>query len=134
MRVSNWFNQSNHSNDPLWNKSNLNEMFTDHERTNASADINHETHVPDGLNEMSQPNAAWNVRAEEIGLVVLVLILWVGAVALFVNRWGKIRMLEPYQPKFHDVPRASLLPASTTHRPSYPLLEPCSQVVMQSEG
>ena len=49
--------------------------------------------------EMSTPSGL-NVRAEEVGLVLLVLLLWVGAVALFFNRWGKIRMLEPYQPKF----------------------------------
>lgn len=36
-----------------------------------------------------------------------VLILWVGAIALFFNRWGKIRMLEPYQPKFQQQHRSS---------------------------
>ncbi|KAF7273088.1 hypothetical protein GWI33_014180 [Rhynchophorus ferrugineus] len=51
------------------------------------------------------------VRVEEVLLVVLVLLIWVGAIALFFNRWGKIRMLEPYQPKFHQQP----------HRPSCPL-------------
>lgn len=40
--------------------------------------------------EMSQPSGL-NVRAEEVGLVLLVLLLWAGAVALFFNRWGKIR-------------------------------------------
>jgi hypothetical protein len=85
--------------------------------------------------EMTTPSGL-NVRAEEIGLVLLVLLLWVGAVALFFNRWGKIRMLEPYQPKFIDAPRGSLAPiaaAGTTgppllvstapHRLSYPLIE-----------
>lgn len=38
--------------------------------------------------------------------------LWVGAIALFFNRWGKIRMLEPYQPKFQQ-----------QHRSSCPLVE-----------
>ncbi|XP_057664116.1 uncharacterized protein LOC130898680 isoform X2 [Diorhabda carinulata] len=51
------------------------------------------------------------VRVEEVLLVALVLIIWVAAIALFFNRWGKIRMLEPYQPKFHQQP----------HRPSCPL-------------
>ncbi|XP_063927057.1 uncharacterized protein LOC135140435 isoform X2 [Zophobas morio] len=51
------------------------------------------------------------VRVEEVLLVVLVLMIWVAAIALFFNRWGKIRMLEPYQPKFHHQP----------HRPSCPL-------------
>lgn len=36
----------------------------------------------------------------EIGIVVLVLLVWVGAIALFFNRWGKIRMLLPYQPDY----------------------------------
>ncbi|GLV32420.1 uncharacterized protein CBL_00871 [Carabus blaptoides fortunei] len=47
------------------------------------------------------------VRAEEILLVVLVLMIWVAAIALFFNRWGKIRMLEPYQPKFQQQHRTS---------------------------
>ncbi|XP_045473381.1 uncharacterized protein LOC123679881 isoform X2 [Harmonia axyridis] len=51
------------------------------------------------------------VRVEEVVLVALVLLIWVAAIALFINRWGKIRMLEPYQPKFHQQP----------HRPSCPL-------------
>lgn len=42
--------------------------------------------------------------------MVLVLMIWVAAIALFFNRWGKIRMLEPYQPKFQQA-----------HRPSCPL-------------
>jgi len=41
------------------------------------------------------------------------MILWVAAIALFFNRWGKIRMLEPYQPKFHE----------EEHRPSCPMVE-----------
>jgi hypothetical protein len=39
--------------------------------------------------------------------VLLVLVLWIAAIALFFNRWGKIRMLEPYQPKFQQQHRAS---------------------------
>ncbi len=87
--------------------------------------------------EMSTPSGL-NVRAEEVGLVLLVLLLWVGAVALFFNRWGKIRMLEPYQPKFIDAPRGSLAIAATTgtpivmstapHRLSYPVIEFAHQV------
>lgn len=57
------------------------------------------------------------VRAEEILLVVLVLVIWVAAIALFFNRWGKIRMLEPYQPKFQQ-----------SHRASCPLSPPTTQV------
>lgn len=47
------------------------------------------------------------VRAEEVLIVVLVLMIWVAAIALFFNRWGKIRMLEPYQPKFQQQHRGS---------------------------
>lgn len=53
------------------------------------------------------------IRTEEVLIVVFVLVLWAGAIALFFNRWGKIRMLEPYQPKFHE----------EEHRPSCPLVE-----------
>lgn len=42
------------------------------------------------------------IRTEEILIVSLVMMLWAGAIALFFNRWGKIRMLEPYQPKFQQ--------------------------------
>ncbi|XP_046649896.1 uncharacterized protein LOC124341045 isoform X2 [Daphnia pulicaria] len=42
------------------------------------------------------------VRGEEVGIVILVLIVWVAAVALFFHRWGKIRMLLPYQPVFKE--------------------------------
>ncbi|KAM7347596.1 uncharacterized protein ACRADG_007141 isoform 2-T2 [Cochliomyia hominivorax] len=47
------------------------------------------------------------VRTEEILIVGIVLMLWIGAIILFFNRWGKIRMLEPYQPKFQQQHRAS---------------------------
>ncbi|MPC21795.1 hypothetical protein E2C01_014794 [Portunus trituberculatus] len=40
------------------------------------------------------------VRVEEICLVLVVLMLWAGAITLFINRWGKLRMLEPYQPAY----------------------------------
>ncbi|XP_076635634.1 uncharacterized protein LOC143348847 [Colletes latitarsis] len=53
------------------------------------------------------------VRAEEALIVILVLFLWAAAIALFFNRWGKIRMLEPYQPKFQQ-----------QHRPSCTTIEP----------
>ncbi|CAH1185391.1 unnamed protein product [Phyllotreta striolata] len=63
------------------------------------------------------------VRVEEVLLVALVLVIWVAAIALFFNRWGKIRMLEPYQPKFHQQP----------HRPSCPLA-PLSPPVMSNQA
>lgn len=40
------------------------------------------------------------VRGVEIGIVLLVLFVWACAIALFFNRWGKIRMLLPYQPEY----------------------------------
>lgn len=40
------------------------------------------------------------IRGVEIGIVCLVLVVWAGAIALFFNRWGKIRMLLPYQPDY----------------------------------
>lgn len=63
------------------------------------------------------------VRAEEILLVALVLVIWVAAIALFFNRWGKIRMLEPYQPKFQQ-----------SHRASCPLSPPTTQVSVQGRA
>ncbi len=42
------------------------------------------------------------VRGEEVAIVVLVLVLWAAAIALFINRWGKIRLMEPYQPYFEQ--------------------------------
>ena len=41
--------------------------------------------------------------------MLLVLLLWVVAIALFINRWGKIRMLEPYLPAYKMTPRAEAL-------------------------
>nr|XP_023011558.1 uncharacterized protein LOC111501873 isoform X1 [Leptinotarsa decemlineata] len=46
------------------------------------------------------PQTSSTVRGVEIGIVLLVLIVWVAAIALFFNRWGKIRMLLPYQPDY----------------------------------
>ncbi|XP_037276248.2 uncharacterized protein LOC119169238 [Rhipicephalus microplus] len=42
------------------------------------------------------------VRDEEIVIVVLVLSVWLAVILLFFNKWGKIRMLEPYQPQYHE--------------------------------
>ncbi|XP_054011859.1 uncharacterized protein LOC128894242 [Hylaeus anthracinus] len=64
---------------------------------------------PDGI----PPPGTVVVRAEEALIVILVLLLWAAAIALFFNRWGKIRMLEPYQPKFQQ-----------QHRPSCTTIEP----------
>ncbi|XP_022249719.1 uncharacterized protein LOC111087422 [Limulus polyphemus] len=42
------------------------------------------------------------VREEEIVIVVLVLVVWVAVILVFFNKWGKIRMLEPYQPDYRS--------------------------------
>lgn len=42
------------------------------------------------------------VRDEEIVVVVLVLSVWLAVILLFFNKWGKIRMLEPYQPQYQE--------------------------------
>ncbi|CAB0041569.1 unnamed protein product [Trichogramma brassicae] len=57
------------------------------------------------------------IRAVEVGLVLLALVVWAGAIALFFNRWGKIRMLLPYQPDFKDqlkVPGTGVCNSSNT--------------------
>ncbi|CAH0555948.1 unnamed protein product [Brassicogethes aeneus] len=46
------------------------------------------------------PQTSSVVRGVEIGIVLLVLVVWIAAIALFFNRWGKIRMLLPYQPDY----------------------------------
>lgn len=40
------------------------------------------------------------VREEEIVIVAIVLAFWVAVILVFFNKWGKIRMLEPYQPQY----------------------------------
>ncbi|XP_065199665.1 fibronectin isoform X2 [Planococcus citri] len=51
----------------------------------------------------SNPQQAYiQVRGIEVTIVILVLMVWVGAIILFFNRWGKIRMLIPYQPDYKE--------------------------------
>ncbi|KAJ3654743.1 hypothetical protein Zmor_013911 [Zophobas morio] len=54
----------------------------------------------DDLPDYTYPQTSSTVRGVEIGIVLLVLLVWVAAIALFFNRWGKIRMLLPYQPDY----------------------------------
>ncbi|BES96765.1 Hypothetical protein NTJ_09578 [Nesidiocoris tenuis] len=54
-----------------------------------------------GLGHQYMTNVT-DVRGVEVGIVCLVLLVWVGAIILFFNRWGKIRMLLPYQPDYKD--------------------------------
>ncbi|KAL1138070.1 hypothetical protein AAG570_009765 [Ranatra chinensis] len=50
----------------------------------------------------NMPPPYLQVRGIEVGIVCLVLLVWVGSIVLFFNRWGKIRMLLPYQPDYKD--------------------------------
>lgn len=59
--------------------------------------------VPPSVATSSRPV----VRDEEIVIVVLVLTVWVAVILLFFNKWGKIRMLEPYQPQYQREPQFS---------------------------
>ncbi|XP_071520184.1 uncharacterized protein [Panulirus ornatus] len=54
------------------------------------------------------------VRAEEVTLVLLVLALWAVAILLFFHRWGKIRMLEPYQPEYKPLNHSPACPLAPT--------------------
>ncbi|XP_053639636.2 uncharacterized protein [Cherax quadricarinatus] len=65
------------------------------------------------------------VRVEEICLVLVVLMIWAGAITLFINRWGKLRMLEPYQPAY----TAPVVPP----RPPPPPLGPCINIQSTSD-
>lgn len=61
------------------------------------------------------------IRGEEVGLIIGVFMLWFGAIALFINRWGKIRSLEPYQPKFNEEHRPSGPVCDPAHAPLFPV-------------
>ncbi|GIY43006.1 DUF4808 domain-containing protein [Caerostris darwini] len=58
----------------------------------------------DGGPEGEEAPTPFTVREEEVVIVVLVLAVWVFVIVLFFNKWGKIRMLEPYQPQYHSHP------------------------------
>ncbi|KAG6800381.1 hypothetical protein HZU73_04260 [Apis mellifera caucasica] len=77
-----------------------------------------------------QPQAYIQVRGVEVGIVVLVLIFWAGAIALFFNRWGKIRMLLPYQPDYKEqlkVPGTGVCAAANAAYTQHPTQHTCSQ-------
>ncbi|XP_025419191.1 uncharacterized protein LOC112689610 isoform X2 [Sipha flava] len=81
---------------------------TQHSQMNTSGDI--DISPPDVVggaghsmpSEGSTSSPDVQVRGIEITIVVLVLMVWVGAIIMFFNRWGKIRMLIPYQPDYKD--------------------------------
>ncbi|KAH0955645.1 hypothetical protein HN011_000888 [Eciton burchellii] len=78
-----------------------------------------------------QPQPYIQIRGVEVGIVVLVLIVWAGAIALFFNRWGKIRMLLPYQPDYKEqlkVPGTGVCAAANAAYTQHPTQHACSQV------
>lgn len=74
----------------------------------------------------------FQVRGIEVTIVVLVLMVWVGAIILFFNRWGKIRMLIPYQPDYKEtqlkVPGTGVCSSATTYQNQSGSALCCSQV------
>ncbi|XP_011136094.2 uncharacterized protein LOC105181186 isoform X1 [Harpegnathos saltator] len=77
-----------------------------------------------------QPQPYIQIRGVEVGIVVLVLIVWAGAIALFFNRWGKIRMLLPYQPDYKEqlkVPGTGVCAAANAAYTQHPTQHACSQ-------
>lgn len=50
------------------------------------------------------------VRNEEIVIVSVVLFIWISVILIFINRWGRIRMLEPYLPDYKSPSIPSLSP------------------------
>ncbi|PBC27671.1 Fibronectin type III domain-containing protein [Apis cerana cerana] len=84
-----------------------------------------------------QPQAYIQVRGVEVGIVVLVLIFWAGAIALFFNRWGKIRMLLPYQPDYKEqlkVPGTGVCAAANAAYTQHPTQHTCSQEFLRRHG
>ncbi|XP_077255136.1 uncharacterized protein LOC143893518 isoform X6 [Temnothorax americanus] len=77
-----------------------------------------------------QPQPYIQIRGVEVGIVVLVLIVWAGAIALFFNRWGKIRMLLPYQPDYKEqlkVPGTGVCASANSAYTQHPTQHACSQ-------
>lgn len=92
---------------------------------------------PPPYNPGDFPNASTTVRGVEIGIVLLVLAVWVAAIALFFNRWGKIRMLLPYQPDYKEqlkVPGSAACAAASScqHHAASAQERLCSQVTIPS--
>ncbi|XP_015595792.1 uncharacterized protein LOC107267993 isoform X2 [Cephus cinctus] len=85
---------------------------------------------PPPLPSAQQPQPYIQIRGVEVGIVVLVLIVWAGAIALFFNRWGKIRMLLPYQPDYKEqlkVPGTGVCAAANAACTQHSSQHACSQ-------
>lgn len=59
------------------------------------------------------------IRLVEISLVGMALVLWAGAIVLFFHRWGKIRMLLPYQPDYKEMKRNNSVCANCSITPHH---------------
>ncbi|XP_024870735.1 uncharacterized protein LOC112453921 isoform X5 [Temnothorax curvispinosus] len=84
-----------------------------------------------------QPQPYIQIRGVEVGIVVLVLIVWAGAIALFFNRWGKIRMLLPYQPDYKEqlkVPGTGVCASANSAYTQHPTQHACSQEFLRRHG
>ncbi|XP_051156906.1 uncharacterized protein LOC127278959 isoform X7 [Leptopilina boulardi] len=85
-----------------------------------------------------QPPTYIQIRGVEVGIVVLVLIVWAGAIALFFNRWGKIRMLLPYQPDYKQeqlkVPGTGVCSSSNAAYNQHSSQHACSQEFLRRHG
>ncbi|XP_065173372.1 uncharacterized protein [Atheta coriaria] len=69
-------------------------------KTTTQQDVTSESPASDAP-DVEYPTSSSTVSTwVEIGIVLIVLLVWVAAIALFFNRWGKIRMLLPYQPDY----------------------------------
>ncbi|KAL2750084.1 hypothetical protein V1477_001580 [Vespula maculifrons] len=89
--------------------------------------------LPPSPPSSQQPQAYIQIRGVEVGIVILVLIVWAGAIALFFNRWGKIRMLLPYQPDYKEqlkVPGTGVCTATNTAYPQHSTQHTCSQFLL----
>jgi hypothetical protein len=55
------------------------------------------------------------VKPEEVIIVALVLLIWIGVILLFIRKWGKIRGLEPYTPNFdRNNSTSTMLPSTSS--------------------
>lgn len=68
------------------------------------------------------------VRLVEISLVGMALVLWAGAIVLFFHRWGKIRMLLPYQPDYKEMKNNTASCTTCSMTPHHQVRSPLCKV------
>lgn len=89
-------------------------IYPDNESWNGAIGVEHV------LEEEASIPPHFTVREEEVVIVVMVLAVWVFVIVLFFNKWGKIRMLEPYQPQYQShnvIPKPSRIPLTDSLGP-----------------